>query len=62
MKTITKTIPVNTKIYSTLGRCCRYQSRLPGGVAPVFGADTKDLIGFASLPDQHGGFYIFWVK
>jgi hypothetical protein len=62
MTTVTKVIPKNTKIYTSLERCCRYQFRLPGGVRPIFDAVTKSPIGFASLPEKQDGEYLFWVK
>jgi hypothetical protein len=62
MKTITKFIPVGTKVYATLANCCRYQNVRPGGAQPVFDAASKKSLGFAVLPEKLDGSYVYWTK
>jgi hypothetical protein len=62
METTTKTISSSIKIYSSLGRCCKYTNTLPRGVQPVFDATTNKFLGFAALPEKEHGTYIYWVK
>jgi hypothetical protein len=62
MKTTIQSIPLGTKVYSTLANCCRHQNTLPGGAQPVFSADTKKPLGFAKLPEKVDGAHIYWTK
>ena len=57
-----KQIPANTKIYSTLARCCKYQSVLPSYVQSVFDSKTKKPTGFSALPEKVEGAYIYWTN